>query len=228
LLGSGFVIFAVPQLASIFNWSGAFQSTAVIAGIVLLIFLLFVPAAKTVAHPHLDLKAMFLNKDLWMLGYFQAASFGLVIVIGSWINELLKMDIGFAPKTAGAIGSIVLLLGIFTRTYGGHLVAQLGIRKIIIYSMILNVLGCFMLAGVSSSFGLVLTAIIFLGVGCGLPYAALFSKATQLFPGRAGAAMGLVNMLGIIMILIGSPLLGKIADATGSFKTAFIALGCFH
>lgn len=39
--------------------------------------------------------------------------------------------------------------------------------------------------------------------------------------------MGLVNMLGIIMILGGAPLVGHLADLTGTFKASFIALGGF-
>lgn len=39
--------------------------------------------------------------------------------------------------------------------------------------------------------------------------------------------MGLVNMLGIIMILCGAPLVGHLADLTGTFKASFVALGGF-
>jgi nitrate/nitrite transporter NarK len=227
LLGSGFVIFAVPQLATVFNWTGAFISTAAIAFIIFLIFLLLAITPEKKEHPHVNLGELLSHKELWLLGYLQMASFGLVIVIGSWINELLKLNIGLAPKTAGAVGSIVLLLGIFTRTYGGRIVHQVGYRKLIIGSLLLNIIACSILSLLAGSFPTVILAIILLGIGCGLPYAALFNKATALFPGRAGAAMGLVNMLGIMMILFGSPLLGKLADITGNFKMAFIILGCF-
>ena len=227
LLGSGFVIFAVPQLASVFNWPGAFISTAAIAFIVFLVFLLLAISPEKKQHPHVNLIELLSHKELWTLGYLQMASFGLVIVIGSWINELLKLNIGLTPKTAGAVGSVVLLLGIFTRTYGGSIVHRVGYRKLIIWSMLLNILGCSILSLMASSMAAVMLAILLLGIGCGLPYAALFNKATLLFPGRAGAAMGLVNMLGIMMILLGSPLLGKLADITGNFKLSFIILGSF-
>jgi cyanate permease len=39
--------------------------------------------------------------------------------------------------------------------------------------------------------------------------------------------MGLVNMLGIIMILGGAPLVGHLKDLTGSFKASFAALAGF-
>ena len=68
---------------------------------------------------------------------------------------------------------------------------------------------------------------IMLGLGSGLPYAALFNRAVALFPGRGGAAMGLVNMLGIIMILAGAPIVGKLVDNTGTFSSAFVSLGIF-
>jgi len=130
-------------------------------------------------------------------------------------------------KEAGAIGSIVLLLGIFTRLYGAKMMQQFGFRKLVIGSMILNVAGCLILSFPESNLAACIVAILFLGIGCGLPFAGIFTKAGLLFPGRAGAAMGLVNMLGIIMILVGAPLLGMLADITGNFRIAFLALGSF-
>jgi MFS family permease len=39
--------------------------------------------------------------------------------------------------------------------------------------------------------------------------------------------MGLVNMLGILMILGGAPFVGHLADLTGTFRTSFAFLGSF-
>jgi nitrate/nitrite transporter NarK len=150
-----------------------------------------------------------------------------VIVIGSWITELLKTKLSLPPVEAGIIGSLVLLLGIFTRIYGGLLIDKIGYRKLLIGSLLLTIAGCFMLAADTSSIVLALAAIILIGIGAGLPYSALFNRAVALFPGRGGAAMGLVKMLGIKMILGGAPLVGQIADWTGSFSSAFSSLGIF-
>ena len=51
--------------------------------------------------------------------------------------------------------------------------------------------------------------------------------AAALYPGRAGAAMGIMNTLGILMILAGAPLVGMVADWSGSFRFSFVALGIF-
>jgi MFS family permease len=60
-----------------------------------------------------------------------------------------------------------------------------------------------------------------------LPYAGVFNRAAALVPGGAGAAMGLVNTVGIVMILVGTPAVGALADWTGRFQASFWALGAF-
>jgi nitrate/nitrite transporter NarK len=229
LMGSGFVIFAVPQLAIYFNgWPKAFISTAMVAFFALLIIAFIAPKPFAKAHPHSSLLKMLANKQLYLLGIVQMASFGLVIVIGSWITETLKENFEFSNKLIiPFIASLVLLIGIISRPWGGKLVIQIGVRKLLILSLLMNASACFLLAFGSKSLPLDIISILFLGIGCGLPYAGLFNRAAAMFPGRAGAAMGLVNMLGIIFILVAAPLVGKLTDWSGSFSTAFISLGIF-
>ncbi len=229
LLGSGFVIFAVPQIARSYdNWAPAFISTSAVALLTLITVLFFSPKPFAKEHPHSSISVMLSNGQLYLLGLVQMASFGLVIVIGSWITEMLKDNFTFENKLViPFIASLVLLLGIFTRPWGGKLVTQIGVRKLLVISLLLNTLGCFILAFINDNLIINIFAIILLGIGCGLPYAGLFNRAALLFPGRAGAAMGLVNMLGIVFILVAAPLVGKITDFTGSFSSAFLSLGIF-
>ena len=229
LMGSGFVIFAVPQLAIYFDgWPKAFISTAMVAFFALLIIAFVAPKPFAKEHPHSSLLKMLANKQLYLLGIVQMASFGLVIVIGSWITETLKENFEFSSKLIiPFIASLVLLIGIFSRPWGGKLVIQIGVRKLLILSLLMNASACFLLALASKSLAVDILSILVLGIGCGLPYAGLFNRAAAMFPGRAGAAMGLVNMLGIIFILIAAPLVGKLTDWSGSFSTAFISLGVF-
>jgi len=166
------------------------------------------------------------NRELWLLGVIQMASFGLVIVVGTWITTLLKAVFQMPLKTAGLMGSAVLLLGIVSRPLGGWLVHRMRIRTLLQGALLLNAAACGALAWGQWP-GLTLVAIVALGTGCGLPYASVFNRAAALFPGRAGAAMGLVNMIGILMILVGAPAVGYLADWTGQFRTSFLALGGF-
>jgi len=228
LLGSGFVIFIVPRIAELTNWRGAFISTASVALLALIFWVAFAPKPKMKEHPHIKLSSLLLHPQLWLLGLVQMASFGLVIVIGNWITILLKQQLQTSNTLLiSAIASLVILLGVIGRPLGGYLVDKIGVRLILEVSFLFNTVGCLLLAFLGSSIEFTLLAIALLGFGCALPYATLFNRATTLFPGRAGAAKGLVNMLGVIMILVGAPLVGYIADVSGKFTNSFIALACF-
>lgn len=227
LLGSGFVIFAVPQFLAAFGWRGAFFATATVATAAWLAWV--VAATPLTRVPRLPgrLRGMLSNSQLWLLGMAQMASFGLAIVAGAWISLLLRESLHTSPARAGLVGSTVLLLGIVTRPAGGALVPRVGARRLLRASLLLSALGCLWLGFGVRSVVPAAIAVVVLGVGCGLPYAALFNSAAALYPDRAGAAMGLVNMLGIVMILAGAPLVGWLADWTGSFQASFLTLGAF-
>jgi nitrate/nitrite transporter NarK len=227
LLGSGFVIFAVPRFAAAFGWRGGFLVTASVATAAWLFWMLWAPASKSRQYPTGSFAGMITNSQLWLLGLVQMASFGLVLVVSSWITTFLRQGLHIDPVSAGAVGSIALMLGIVMRPLGGVLVRWMNVRPLLFISVALSAAGCFMLARTEDSVAWTALAIVCIGVGCGCPYAALFTRAAALYPGRAGAAMGLVNMLGIVMILVAPPLIGRLVDWTGSFQSSFFSLGVF-
>lgn len=226
LLGSGFVIFAVPQLLDAFGWRGAFVACGGLAAAALLNHAVVAPRINPTTHPPGAFSGMIMSPQLWLLGVVQMASFGLVVVVGAWITTLLRTGFAMPLKTAGLMGSLVLLLGIASRPAGGWLLRRVRVTALIRGSLMLNAIGCLALAW-GESMAVTSAAIVALGVGCGLPYAGVFNRAAALFPGRAGAAMGLVNMVGITMILGGAPLVGYLADSTGQFRISFVALAVF-
>ena len=226
VLGSGFVLFAVPQLLGAFGWRGAFLGCAFLAAGVWAWWMLAAPLPEQVTPPAGSLVEMVGHRELWLLGWMQMASFGLMIVVGTWITTLLKADFQMPLKTAGLLGSMVLLLGILSRTLGGWLAHFMRIKSLIGISLFVNALACAAL-GWGHHLVLTLIAIVALGIGCGVPYAGIFNRAAALFPGRAGAAMGFVNMVGIVMILCGAPLVGYLADLSGQFRTSFCLVGAF-
>jgi nitrate/nitrite transporter NarK len=226
VLGSGFVLFAIPRLLGAFGWRGGFFGSALVAGVVWVWWIAAAPRSLHAAAAAGGFRDLLRSRELWLLGIVQMASFGLVIVVGTWITTLLKTGFHMALTTAGLMGSTVLLLGIVSRPLGGWLVRRMPIERLIQASLLLNAAACGALAWGQWT-GLTLAAIVALGIGCGLPYAGVFNRAAALFPGRAGAAMGLVNMIGISMILGGAPAVGYLADWTGRFQVSFLALGGF-
>ncbi len=226
VLGSGFVIFAVPQLLGALGWRGAFLASAALAAAVWMLWIAAAPPVVRAARPAGSFSGMLGRRDLWLLGLVQMASFGLVIVVGAWITTLLSRGFHMELRAAGLLGSAVLLLGIVTRPSGGWLLRRMRLGTLVRSALLLNAAACAAMAW-GGSLGVTLAAVAALGIGCGLPYAGIFNRAAALFPERAGAAMGLVNMVGIVMILLGAPAVGYLADWTGDFRSSFLALGGF-
>jgi MFS family permease len=227
LLGSGFVILVLPRVAVWRGWRAAFAVTAVTACIALALWTAAAPHVPAGVPAAASLRGLVLSPQLWLLGLMQMASFGLAVIVGSWIISLLGTALGMVATQAGLVGSLVLLLGIVTRPLGGVLRRYMGMRLLLASAFTMNAAGCLALAYSSNSLALPITAVVLLGIGCGLPYAALVTRAGRLFPDRAGAAIGMVNMLGILMILLGAPMVGHVADWTGSFRSSFLALAGF-
>ena len=226
VLGSGFVIFGVPQMLGAVGWRGAFLCSTAVAAVMWIAWILAAPSPDHPVKAQGSLAEVARSGELWLLGLVQMASFGLVIVAGAWITTLLSSDFHLPLKTAGVMGSLVLLLGIVARPAGGWLVQRIPITMLIRGALLLNAAACATLAW-GHWLALTFLAILALGVGCGLPYAGVFNRAAALFPGRAGVAMGLVNMIGIVMILAGAPAVGYLADITGQFRLSFLVLGGF-
>lgn len=227
MLGSGFVILVVPRIYTLAGWRGAFLSSAVLGALAWILWIVQAPRVKPAAHRPGSFWRMLAAPQLWLLGLMQMASFGVAIVVGAWIVSLLTNTFGMRLVNAGLVGSLILLLGIGTRPLGGALRRFVPVRQLLVTSFLMNAAGCWILGLRSHSLALAITAVLLLGTGCGLPYAALFTRAAALYPGRAASAMGLVNMLGIAMILAGAPLMGRLADWTGSLQSSFLALGAF-
>ena len=227
LLGSGFVILAVPRLYLWVGWRGTFVVSAMMATLAWIVWIFAAPETLKSVPPRSRLSEMLIAPQLWLLGVIQMATFGLSIVVGAWIVALLVKTLGVPATKAGLLGSLVLLVGIVARPLGGQLRRSVGMRPLLLASLLMNVVGCLMLAWTATTVPLALVAVALIGAGCGFPYAALFSRAGALYPGRAGTAMGVLNMLGILMILLGAPLVGHLADWSGNFRSSFVALGAF-
>jgi nitrate/nitrite transporter NarK len=227
LLGSGFVIYAIPLLSAALGWRGSFFSTAALAAAAGAITIARIPTSAPVTHQPSSMGSLLASPQLWLLGLVQMASFGLVVVVGVWITTYLTTAFQLTPAQAGKIGSLVLIIGVATRPLGGFLVPRWGARPTLQIGLALTVIACMCFGLGRESLAQAAAGVLLLGIGAGLPYAGIFNRAAALFPARAGAAMGLVNMLGIVMILAAPPLIGQMVDWSGSFRSSYLALAGF-
>ena len=227
LLGSGFVIYVIPQLLPVVGWHNIFMITGGMAALLLVLWYFFAPETpQAVTTTKINWSGVIGSRNIWLLSLVQLASFGEIIACGVWVNTLLIKSIHLPPKLAGIIGSIVLLLGILSRPLGGLILdhKMMTTKKLLAASCAGLALG-FIWMGLSSSMGMAILAIIFTGIMAGLPFAGIFNAARNNCPDCPGVAMGFVNTWGAIGVMIFPPIIGRLVDFTGTFISGFFVLG---
>ena len=145
---------------------------------------------------------MVANPQLWLLGLAQMATFGLVIVVGAWVTTYLSKSFDLSLKTAGRIGSLVLLTGIATRALGAGALVPLWRRLTLQVSLAMNIAACL-------NFRVGKQIVIVGGhrddcyweSAADCPTPTILNRAAALYPARPGAAIGIMNTLGTSMIL---------------------------
>jgi nitrate/nitrite transporter NarK len=226
LLGSGFVIYGVPQIQAIVGWHGVFFVTGGMAGVFAVLWHFIAPDTPShITNPKIDWSNVLGNFNIWLLSWVQLGSFGVIIAAGVWVNTLLIKIIHLDPKTAGMVGSIVLLLGIVSRPLGGIILGNriLSTKALLVLSGVGLAFG-FAWIGLSTTIGMAALAIIFTGIMAGLPFAGIFNSARDNCPATPGVAMGFVNTWGAGGVMIFPPIIGRLVDITGTFVSGFYLL----
>lgn len=226
LLGSGFVIYGIPQLLSALGWHGVFFTTGSMAGIFLVLWFLFAPdtpAAGTAQK--IDWGYILGGRNVWLLALAQLGSFGTIISAGVWVNTLLIRSLHLEPKVAGMVGSLVLLLGIISRPLGGIILDKkwLTPKSLLILAHGLLALGYIAIAN-STTLGMATAAIVFTGIVAGLPFGGIFNFAVYSCPKNPGLAMGFVNTWGAWGVMVLPPIIGRLVDVSGTFVSGFYVL----
>ena len=222
LLGSGFVIYGVPQLLA-----NVFIVTGGMAGLLCVLWYFYAPDTPSqTTTPKIVWSNVLGNPNIWLLAGAQFGSFGAIIAAGVWVNNLLIKSIHLGPKTAGMVGSVVLLLGIISRPLGGLTLGKqmLGSKMLLVLSCAGLALG-FIWIGLSTTLTMAFLGIILAGVmAAGLPFAGIFNGARPNCPATPGVAMGFVNTWGAIGVMILPPIIGWLVDLSGTFVSGLFAL----
>jgi MFS transporter, NNP family, nitrate/nitrite transporter len=212
MAGGGIALATIPQWGS---WQAPFITAAAIGGGGAVLLALSPPegprARGAPSRPSLA------DRRLLPLGVMHAASFGLSVVVGNWIVTLLERAGGDSRSVAGLAGALTLFLGIVTRPLGGRLY---GNDLLLRMSFVLGGAGTALLA-VASPLALAIVAAALVGLAAGIPFAPAFSAAARVRPDAPGAAIGLVNLMGAVVILVATPLVGLTFSLPGNGRIGF-------
>jgi MFS family permease len=212
MAGGGLAVGLLPLWAS---WRTPFVSAAIVAAVGTAVLL--VAPREGARAPRTGVRVTVRDRRLVPLGAWHAASFGLSVVLGNWTVTLLHRAGGVSETTAGIAGGLILFLGVISRPAGGTLIDR---PVLVRASFVASALGTAALA-VATPFGLAVAGAVVVGLAAGIPFAPSFAGAARVRPDAPGAAIGFVNMIAAVTILVGTPLLGLTFSLPGDGRIGF-------
>ncbi|MBV8997600.1 MAG: MFS transporter [Solirubrobacterales bacterium] len=227
-LGAGGLALAiVPQLVSPLGWRAPYASAAMVAALTIPLVAIGPPTPGHGGHtPGPRLTTLMADPQLLRLGLISSVSFGFSVILGAWVVTLLERHGALHAGPAGAIGSLILLLGIVGRPAGGILVRNRPrlTRPMLTTSFLAGTIGVVVLfLAPGTAFDAAAAALI--GVAAGLPFGVTISGATRARPQAAGAAVGAMNIYPVLTIVCGAPLVGLTFSLTGRGRLGFALIG---
>ncbi len=224
VLAPGVALAVVPALASPLGFRAPYASAVVVALACALVLLAAPAAPATVRHAgeRLD-PGLVRDRRLWRLSVVHSFSFGFSVIVGNWVVTLLEHH-GHGKDVSAAAGSLTLLLGFFTRVYGGRLLQRRDSARWVAASLVLGGAACVALATPIPVAALVVAAAV-LGLAAGVPFATAFTGAARARPDSPGAAVGYVNGWAALAIVAGTPLVGLTFSLPGDGRIGFVVLG---
>jgi predicted MFS family arabinose efflux permease len=218
MAGGGLALMVVPPLTDAAGWRAAYWSAAALA------LAAAIPVLAATGLPRVGHRGEAVLRDprLLPLGIVQASTFGLAVVAGNWVVPLLERR-GASSAAAGLAGGLILLAGIATRPTGGVFVESRRSRAAASVALVAVALGAGLLA-VGGPLALSTAGALVLGLGAGLPFAAIFASTQRLRPDSPAAAIAVVNGCAVLVILVGTPLAGLAFELPGDGKVAFAVI----
>jgi MFS transporter, NNP family, nitrate/nitrite transporter len=215
MVGGGLALALVPLWGT---WQAPFASAALVAaGGAVLVAL--APKERR-RPPEVRELPNVLDRRLLPLGAMHAASFGLSVVAANWVVTLLERGGGDSSEVAGVVGGLLLLLGMITRPLGGRAYGHVAVLRA---SLVAGGAGIALLA-IATPLPLAVVASAVAGLAAGIPFASAFAGAARTRPEAPGAAVGLVNMVAAVTILVGTPLVGLTFSLPGDGRIGFAAI----
>ena len=214
-LGSAIGVWSMAPIAAAYGWRAAIAASSIFIAIVLAAWL----AAPTVSR--MPATGWLLDAlrcaNCWLTSLQHAAGFGLGLAAGTWITVYLLREFALPLDVSGALGSLLLVVAVFARPLGGYVVArEIVATKTMMRAAQLSILGGLALLGAPGRPLLVaLAGALLVGLGVGLPYAAVFNTAGASLPSAAGASQGLTAVGGTAGALLLAPLIGLALERAG-------------
>ena len=225
LVAPGLALAVVPALEVQLGFRAPFVSAVAIAALVLVLMVLAPPSTSRGVRRQAGFGTGLLrDRRLQRFAAVHVGSFGLSLIVGNWVVTLLERH-GQSHTRAALAGSLTLLLGFFTRAYGGWLLRSHPNRApaAVATALLVGAAGTALLAS-PLPYALLVAAAATVGLAAGIPFAIAFSGAAAARPDAPGAAVGFVNAWAALAILVGTPLAGLAFSLPGEGRIGFLVI----
>jgi NNP family nitrate/nitrite transporter-like MFS transporter len=224
-LGIGAAIFVLPFIATHVGWRRALALCAVPLVVALGLWLRWARATAP-RRGTVSVRSIFADAASWRLGLVNGATFGLTVVLGTWVAVYFVEEFGLALTLAGMFGAQTALLGMVGRPLGGLLIARgaVGARVLIRAMLAGSALALLLLAWPGRPVSAAIGAVILVGITASLSYPGMLVLASRVRPDATGAVLGVVSTVGSLVVILGAPAIGALYSASGSFSLPFALL----
>lgn len=225
---AGLAVAVVPALAGQIGWEAPFTSGVAVAAIAIVLVAAGPDSrAQPAGNPSGFLRLLG-NPSVLRFAVIYAAAFGLAIVLSNWVVTLLVRRGGFSEETAGLVGALILVAAIAGRPGGGayaHLRPE-RIRSLFTFAITLGAVGTLLL-GLAPPVVAAAIGALMVGLAGGLPFGPLADGLSRAFPGSAGAAFAAMNAYALLMVVVGTPLVGLTFELPGDGLIGFVAAAVY-
>jgi MFS family permease len=212
MVGGGLALALVPLWGT---WQAPWATAAVVAAAGAALVLVSPSTEARPAGPRVLPSVR--DKRLLPLGAMHAASFGLSVVVGNWVVTFLERAGDDSSHVAGVVAGLILFLGVVTRPLGARFFGHVSALRV---SLVAGGAGVALLC-IAKPLPVAVLAMVIAGLAAGIPFASAFAGAARMRPDAPGAAVGLVNMVAAVTILVGTPLLGLSFSLPGDGRIGF-------
>jgi nitrate/nitrite transporter NarK len=227
--GAGLALALLPAVPLDTRWRASWLSAALLAGISL-VSVLPISRRRAATAPRAfgpsSSRSVVRDRRLIGLAALYTASYGSSVVLGNWVVTFLERTAGYSTASAGAAGALTLFAGILSRPLGGWLAERrpLFTRRAAAAGLVATAGGALALAfSPELIFGVLASMAI--GIGAGIPFGAVFSGAQHLRPDRPAAAVGFVNSVANVAVVVGVPLVGLSFSLPGDGRLGLMVVG---